>query len=94
MNEIVLSIAGVVAIGYLTSPMLQLSMTFVLVSDPVCFAFEGFGLPAIKKGTCEGLHVFMDVFRPIRWFEKLFDFETQRAFKLGGETFDRRERDA
>jgi hypothetical protein len=40
LHEIILAVAGVVAVSNLTRPILQLTVSFVLMSDPVCLALE------------------------------------------------------
>lgn len=73
-------------------PILQLPMTFVLVSDPISFALEGFRFSAVGKGACEGLNIFMHVLGPVGGLLELFHFEAERAFEFGWQPLDRRKR--
>jgi len=83
LHEVVLAIAGMVAVCNLTCPVLQLTVSLVLMSNPVRLALERFRFPAIGKGARERLYVFMHMFGPIGRLVELFDLETQRAFELG-----------
>lgn len=93
LDEIVLAVACVQAIGKIAGPPFEVSMPFVLVSNPVCFSLEGFRLGAFGEGTCEWVNVFVDVFGPVGGLRKLFDLKTDGAFKFCWKSGDRRLRD-
>ena len=86
LNKVVLAIAYVTTIWLFASPLLQMTMTLVLMSNPVSFSLERLWFRTVGKGAGEGLHIFMHVFRPIRWLSEFLDLETQRTFKLGRQT--------
>jgi hypothetical protein len=94
LHEVIFAIACVVTIGYLASPILELSMPFILVSDPVSFSLERLWFAAVWKGTSERLNILVYVLGPIRRLVELLDLETQRTFELGWKALNGRQRDA
>lgn len=90
LDEIVLAVACVRAIGKIAGPPFEVSMSFVLVPDPVCFSLEGFRFSAFGEGACEWVNVFVDVFGPVGGLRKLFDFEADGAFEFCWKSGDRR----
>jgi hypothetical protein len=76
LDEIVLTKTGMGALSYIALPSLKLSMSLILMSNPVGLALEGFRLVATRKRTSEWLNVLVDMLSPIRRFVELFDFET------------------
>ena len=75
LNEVILAETCMVTISNVTGPVLELSVAFVLVSNPVSFALERFGFLAVREGTGEGLNVFMDMLRPVRRLIELLHLE-------------------
>lgn len=89
LHEIVFTVASVVAIGDVACPVLQLSVAFVFVSNPIGLTLERLGLLTIGKGAGKGLNIFVYMLGPVRRLVKLLYLKAQRAFKLSWETFDR-----
>jgi hypothetical protein len=75
LHKVVFSVAGVVAIINLAGPVLQLSMSLILVTDPISLALERFWLAAIGKCTRKRLDIFVYVLRPVGWLVKFLDLE-------------------
>jgi hypothetical protein len=90
LHEVVFAIACMVAIVNPTGPAFQLSVSLVLMSDPVGLALERFGFAAIGEGTSKRLYVFVNVLRPIGRLVKLLDLEAQGTFELSRKASDRR----
>ena len=79
-----------IAVRDLTSPVFQLPMPFVLVSDPIGLALKRLGFTAIGKGASERLYILVHVFGPVGWFIEFLDLKAQWALKLCGETLNGR----
>lgn len=94
LNEVILAVTGVRTIGEIAGPPFEMSMSFVLVSNPVRFSLEGLRFVALGESACEGMDVFVDVFSPIGGLGKLFDLEANRAFKFCWKSGDRGLRDS
>jgi hypothetical protein len=62
-------------VGDLARPVLQLSVAFVLMSNPVSLALERFRLATARECACERLDVLMNMLRPIGGLVKLLYFE-------------------
>jgi hypothetical protein len=75
LHKVVFSIACVVAISDLAGPVLQLTMSLILVADPISLALERFWFAAIGKCAREWLDVFMYVLRPVRRLVEFLDLE-------------------
>ena len=82
LNEVIFSEALVRTIAHITLPPLELAMSFILMSNPVSFAFEGFGICTGLKCASEGLNIFVNMLRPVRRFVKFLDLEAQRTFEF------------
>lgn len=94
LNEVILAVTSVCTIGEITGPPFEMSMSFILVSNPVRFPFEGLRLGTFGKGACKGMDVLVDVFSPIGGLGKLFDLEANRTFKFCWKSGDWRLRDS
>jgi hypothetical protein len=94
LDKVVFAIASMVTIRYLASPILELPMPFILVSNPVSFSFERLWFTAVWKGTSKRLNILVYVFGPIRRLIELFDLEAQRTFELGWKALNGRQRHA
>lgn len=94
LNEVILAETSVRTIGEIAGPPFEMSVSFVLVSNPVRFSFEGLRFGAFGEGASEGMNVFVDVFSPIGGLGKLFDLEANGAFKFCWKSGDRRLRDS
>ena len=91
LHEIVLAVAGMVAIWQRARPPLQLAVPLILVSNPVRFAFERFWLGAPGERASERLHIFVHMLGPIRRLLELFHLETYWTFKFSGEPLNWRQ---
>lgn len=94
LNEVILTVASVRTIREIAGPPFEMSMPFVLVSDPVSFSLEGLGFCAFGEGACERMDVLVDVFSPVRRLRKLLNLEADGAFKFCRKSGDRRLRDS
>jgi hypothetical protein len=75
LHKIVFSVASMRTVADLARPVLQLSMAFVLMSDPISLALERFRLATARECACERLNVLMNMLRPIRGLIKLLYLE-------------------
>jgi hypothetical protein len=66
----------------LADPPLQVAMSLVFVSNPVCFSLERLWLFTLLVRAGKWLYILVNMLRPIRWLLKLLRLEAQLAFEL------------
>jgi hypothetical protein len=93
LKEIVPAETLVMACFYITCPPLKVSVTFILMTNPIGFAFEHLWSRALVPGASKGLHILVDVFCPVGWLHKLLGRKAQSALELSWEVASGRHRD-
>lgn len=94
LDEVVLAETGVRAVAKITCPEFKLTMSLILVSDPIGLALERLRFVAPDEGAGKWLDVLMNMFSPVRRLVEPLDFETQVAFEFRRKALDRWSRDA
>ena len=92
LHKIVLAKTRMIAIGDVASPILQLSVALILMTDPISLALERLRFLTVREGTGERLDIFVHMFGPVRRFVEFLHLETQGTFELCWQTFDGWER--
>ena len=75
LNKVIFAETCVVAISNVASPILELSVAFILMPNPISFTLERFRFLAVGEGTCEGLNILMYVLCPVGRLVELFHLE-------------------
>lgn len=82
LQEVVTSVTDVSTFFNIARPPFEMTMTFVLVPNPIGFSLEHLGVPAPVPCTGERLNILMDVLSPVRRLDELPGGKAQLAFEF------------
>ena len=76
LDKVVSAITLVSTARQIALPPFEMSVSLVLMPDPIGFALESLWICTTRKGACVRLNILEYMLRPVRWLPELLHFET------------------